>query len=228
MSFDVVIKYDEQELGEIRRMFADMPRTLPQIICRAINRTTKTVRAEIARRVAKETRQKVMDIKRTLKVKWASYRLLKSVIKLSTFRKPLIQYNAKQTEKGVTYSGLDIKSLISDLKERIIIKNQKPIVSAFIAKMQSVHEGVFIRKNLDYKQGRLQKGRIYRLPAKAFKKFMRLPISELYGPSSGRVFLTTENMASEIKDLGNRELQRNIDNQIRLALERRWSKEVVA
>ena len=74
---------------------------------------------------------------------------------------------------------------------------RKRIQSAFIQTMQSGHRGVFRR---------------YRETTK------RLPIVQLYGPSVGAVFEGAGRLAKEVQREAYKKLEKNIDDQVKLAL----------
>lgn len=72
---------------------------------------------------------------------------------------------------------------------------RKRIQSAFIQMMQSGHKGVFKRRTAK-----------------------RYPIAQLYGPSVGAVFEGADRLAKEVQEEAYKKLEKNIDDQVKLAL----------
>lgn len=130
---DVTVKFDKSKLRRVQRIFKDTPKVIPKIVSRAINRTTTTARAEIARKIAAEVKIKISDIKNKIGRTKATSRRWESILNIKARRIPLMKFGAKQTAKGVSYT----------IKKS---GGRKFIESAFIATMKSGHQGVFKRK----------------------------------------------------------------------------------
>lgn len=131
----VEIKFDEKKLRKIQLMLRDMPREMPKVMSKAVNITAKSIRAEMARRIANETNMKVGAIKK-FGMDWekATYSRWQSIIGISGRRIPLIGFKGtKQIKTGVSYQ---IKKT----------GGRQTIKSTFIAVMQSGHKGVFKRE----------------------------------------------------------------------------------
>ena len=124
------VKSDDDRL--VRQMNADV-RSIPKILSQAVNKTITK-----AATVADVEIRKTLNVKqRTVKGKFT---IFKSNSRKQTARLkvlggafPLINFNAKQTKKGVTFK-------VKKNKGRKILKG------AFIATMQRGHKGVFLRK----------------------------------------------------------------------------------
>lgn len=118
---------------------------------RSLNRAGTTGRAEMARRIAKDMSMKVGDAKDAVLIDPATLQTLTVRLRASRKLRPVSAFSAKQTAKGVTYRGRDGQRTL--------------IPGAFMARMPTGHEGVFMRRG---------------------KK--RLPIRELFAVSVGHVF----------------------------------------
>lgn len=182
---DVEVKFDKRKFRNLQRTFSDFPRAIPKIISRAINRTSITARAQIARRIAEKVTARVSDIKKKISRTKATYRHWVSTLSISAKRIPLKSFKPRQIAKGVTYK-------IEKTSGR------KLVMSAFLATMRSGHTGVFKRKSDS-----------------------RLPIIELHGPSLGQVFEGTSSIVRAVQRSTGKMLEKNIDDQLKLQLEKR-------
>lgn len=137
MSVEIQVQYDSRELPIW------------------LNRTIAQVKTEASRNIRQEVRLKAKDVNRGLVIVRANSQkgalvTMQASIQVNTNPVPLFQYGAKQTKQGVTVNVKGIRKLVKH---------------AFIAKMKSGHEGVF-----------LQRGKA------------RLPIDELYSTRLSDVF----------------------------------------
>jgi DNA-binding transcriptional regulator YiaG len=128
----VEIKYPDNKLKQLEKMFAQTARAVPRVIMRGINRTVTPARTQISRELRKEINIKAGDLNEKINVRRATMSRWEARIELSTYRIPLLDFGARQTAEGVTYK---IKK--SGARELI--------PSAFIATMSSGHRGVFKR-----------------------------------------------------------------------------------
>lgn len=129
----VEIKIDEPQLRQVRQTLAGIPKAMPRVISRAINRTISPAKTAVSRGIRQEVNIKAGDLNKKIKVEKATFGKWEGRIKLSTKRIPLEDFGAKQTAKGVSYK---IKKA----------GGRKVISSGFIATMASGHTGVFKRK----------------------------------------------------------------------------------
>lgn len=182
---DVEVKFDKRKFRKLQRTFKDFPRVVPKIMSRAINRTSTTARAQIARRIAEKVTIKISDVKKNISRTTATFNRWESILGINTKRLPLMGFKARQTAKGVSYKVEKTGS-------------RKVISSAFIATMASGHTGVFKRKSDN-----------------------RLPIVELFGPSLGQVFEGASSIVRQVLAATNKTLTKNIDDQVKLQLEKR-------
>lgn len=127
----IEIKFDKKKLKAIERQLAAVPRALPKVMSRALNRTATSARTATSRSLAKQTGLKVKDVRSRIRIERASYSHWRSAIRVSTERLPLLAFRARQTRRGVSYrtdSGGEM------------------LPHAFIATMSSGHRGVFKRR----------------------------------------------------------------------------------
>jgi len=196
----VEIKYDEAKLRRIRSLLRDVPNALPRVVCRGINRTASGARTQIVRRLSSETGLRQKDIRPGVTLSQrATYVSWLAQISMKGRGVSLMRFNPVQEQGGVVYW----------IGERHYF-----IRSAFLATMQSGHRGVFIRGIVVGYKGKLG----YRPRPTAERKGGRLPIVERFGPAIGTLFERTANIADEITAETGKNLEKNIDDQVRLIL----------
>ncbi len=156
MPVEIQVYYDVRELS-VWLSRANMP-ALQRAVGSALNRTIAQVKTQASRSVRNEIKLKTKDINNRLMVVRANsskgaLTQMQAIMRVSGKPVPLISYGAKQTKQGVV----------------VHVKNNRTVLKhAFIARMRSGHQGVFIRKG---------------------KK--RLPIQELYSTRVSDVFNNT-------------------------------------
>lgn len=126
----IEIKFDDAKLKQLERTLAGIPRALPRVMKRGLDRTATSARTQIARELSKRTGLRVRDVRDRTKIEKASYSRWRSRILISTKRLPLIKFKARQTATGIRYQRGG---------SRILIRH------AFLATMPSGHRGVFKR-----------------------------------------------------------------------------------
>ena len=129
----IEIRFDDAKLKQLEKELKGIPRALPKVMSRSLNRTASSARTDITDSIYKKTKIKKKYIRRGLKQIRATYRNWRSAVLGKYYAVPLISMWARQTKKGVTYRKIGAKN-------RILIRH------AFIAKMQSGHKGVFKRR----------------------------------------------------------------------------------
>jgi len=125
------IRFDDHKLKQIERELKGIPRALPKVMSRALNRTATSARTETSRSLAKRIGLRIKDVRSRIVLQRASYSNWRSAIRISGKRLGLISLQARQTARGVTYKKE---------RKRVLISH------AFIATMKSGHIGVFMRK----------------------------------------------------------------------------------
>jgi len=125
------IKFDDEKLKQVQRVLRDIPKALPRVMSRGLNRTATSARTQVSRSLAKEIGLKIKDVRDKLTLQRATYSNWRSAVGISSKRFGLIKFGARQTKKGVTYKKG---------RKRVLIRH------AFIATMKTGHRGVFLRK----------------------------------------------------------------------------------
>jgi len=124
------IRYDDSQLKQLERTLRGIPRALPKVMSRGLNRTATEARTKIVRTLSTQSGLKQKDVRSATILQRASYSHWRSAIQISRKRIPVMSFGARQTKKGVTYKKG---------RSRVLIR------SAFIATMASGHTGVFKR-----------------------------------------------------------------------------------
>lgn len=113
------------------------PKRVERATMRALNRALKSGRAEMARLVAKDMGMKVGDAKEAVLAREATPSRLSASLQASKKRRPLKDFKAKQTGRGVTFVGQGGKRQL--------------VPGAFLSGVQTghvgtKHDGVFMRR----------------------------------------------------------------------------------
>ncbi|HET6442536.1 MAG TPA: phage tail protein [Phycisphaerae bacterium] len=127
------IRVDERKLKGIERMLVGIPRGLPKVITRALNKTGAHARTETVRAITRKVAMRQTDVRKDVTLRRASWRYWVATIRIKGRRVPLIRFGARQVKRGTTYKI-----------ERGGGRATAP--HAFIATMPSGHVGVFKRK----------------------------------------------------------------------------------
>lgn len=190
----VDVKVNKAQMADLERTLKGIPRGVPRVLTRAINRVGVAARRQVVKAVSREIAVTQKDLKaRNVRLRKANFRTLRARISISGRRIPVLKFGAKQTRRGVTYR----------------IKRgggRKRIADAFMEaksgteiRMPSGHRGVFRRR-----------------------MGSRLPIDELFGPSVPAVVEGVAELAAETmnRQLG-RDLDKEVTKQVGWLLERR-------
>lgn len=125
----------ELDAAAAERAMQQYPTRTERAVVRSLNRALTSGRAEMARRIAKDMGLKVGDAKDAILSDQASVGHLAARLVASSRRRPLMDFQARQTRAGVTFRGLSGRQLVPH---------------AFIVGVQSghagtAHTGVFLR-----------------------------------------------------------------------------------
>ena len=187
----LVIKFDAKQLRRIQLMLRDIPKQLPRIMSRALNKTATAARAEIVRKIAGEIKLKQKTIRENIKLNRATFRHWLAAITISSKKIPLIEFGGRQLKSGVSYQ-------ISRTGGRKKILYDPETNRVFIAVMKSGHRGIYERRG----------------PG-------RLPIRELMGPNIQSVFKNAPGLAEKVITETQAKLVHNIDAQIAYVIAKR-------
>lgn len=139
----------------------------------ALNRVVEMAKTDAAREVrAAGYNLKAARIKAEISVKKASTGLLTATLRVKRRPIPLIDYDARQTNKGVS---------VKVQKKRTVVPH------SFIATMPSGHKGVFVRKDGARPKYKVKGGKVVSTT---------VPIRELYGPSVGGAYANEQVQAA--------------------------------
>jgi hypothetical protein len=205
----IEIRYDEGKLNNIRRILAEIPRALPTIMPRAINRTAVSTRAELISRLYERLNLTKTRIRQYTLIKKATRNRWSASVFFSRQKVKLIYFAARPLKgKGVSYA---IER--GGARTRII----EPPRSAFIQTMpKSGHVGVFKRKFEYQKRATGVRGRLKDLMQNRLAR--NRIIDELKGPSIGEAFEGASVLVTQAHWYGSTLLEKNIDDQVRYIL----------
>ena len=204
----VEVKVNEAQLRRVQRVFKAVPREVPGIMSRAINRTAKWGRGEIARKLSRETGIKQKNVRHTIRLYKATRKKWQAELSLGPKSKidiyvgktgmhdikmapgkilrhiPLVAFRTRQTKKGVSYTMTGRQGLLKSAFKQIMPR--------------SGHKGVFIRRGQS-----------------------RLPIDQVFGPTLGGLYAGTPAVARKVRAGASERLAKEVDNQIDYILKRK-------
>lgn len=180
-------------MAEVRvTIRADRSKSIPKIMAmaatRALKRAAVSARAEVSRGLNKETGVRVKVIKPRLTIKLPRPDDLEAIVRVSGRPVPAIEYRAKQTTAGVTFS--------TDAGSRAFLKG------AFIATTKSGHRAVWQR----HRPSRSRKGKPRSSPG--------LPIFQRFGPPLSIIALRTEILKSALA-VGQASFEKNFEHELK-------------
>jgi hypothetical protein len=199
------IKFDEKRLREIQKLLRDIPKAMPKVMYKALDRTVKSTRADIVKKIAAEVTLKQKVIKKSIKVEKPSYTrwLTRIILGLAARgiaagrglgrkagRIPLIYFDARQLKKG---RGKLYYQVSKTGGKQTFTETPLP----FIQEMNTFR-GVFRRVGKE-----------------------RYPVEHFYGPSIGGVFEGAAGIAAEVQESSGEKLPKNVDREIAFILSRR-------
>lgn len=111
--------------------FRDFPGRTTRAMVRALNRALVSGRTVMVRAIAQDTGLKQGDVRKAMPQREATFQRPRAELASSLKRRPLIEFKARQTGKGVSYD---------------LGRGRKVLSHAFIARMRSGHTGVFMRR----------------------------------------------------------------------------------
>lgn len=100
----IEIRIDDREIKQLQRTLAGIPRALPTVMSRGLNRTAEHTRTLLSRLIHAKMGLGVRYSRKQIYMKRASRALWKAEVSVSNFRASLINLNPEQTKTGVTYS----------------------------------------------------------------------------------------------------------------------------
>ena len=167
------------QMRALRAMLREIPRDVPKVLTRALNKVAKSTHVKILRRISSEYAVSQRDLKeKNVFLIRANYKNLKAIIRIKGRRIQILAFKAKQLKKGVSYK---IKK--KGGRKTVYAFMESPPGSKQSTTMASGHRGVFKRRGKS-----------------------RLPIVELYGPSVPAIFQNVQEFAANTfqREIGNK------------------------
>ncbi len=193
-------------MKRVERLLSAYPKAMPKVMSRGINNTAKPAKTRIIRELAKKTKVKQKIIRPLITHKKATYKSWYAHIGISGQGVPVSALEPEQTQTGVTYLNP-----LTGIREEV--------KSAFIAKLDTGHVDVFIRKALgDYAAKKLKPGIRVQLNPEMFKKELRLPIKMVRSWALSDIYEKSFEIVHRIQAETEKDLTKNIMTQVRLVL----------
>lgn len=188
----IEIRVDEAQLREIERILAAVPRALPKIVSRALNKVAVSARAELVRNVAKELSVNQKTARRHTFIKRASYRFWQALLRIGAGWIPLPAWKPRWRWK---WEGARSR-LPGQFKPQVMLG--RPIKLGTMAGTFMARRQVFIR-------------------APGAK---RLKILKVYGPSILEAYDKAPALARALLERAGANLEKEVDRQVQVILER--------
>ncbi len=188
----IQIRFEQEEVNKIRDNFFGIPRAMPRLMSRAINRTGREGKTQIARWVSRTAGLHGFDVESGITLTKATLNHWEAQLRISGVPIPLIFFSDQLIDN------------ISATKTKEAFGRRRLVGKAFKATMPSGHTGIF--KRIDRRD-------VNKWP-EWYKQHPNLPISELRGPSLGELSETFPEVLAAI-------LERHIIIQIGLKLDER-------
>lgn len=206
------IQFDQNQLRDVMAMLSTIDNGAPRAQARAINRTLDGTRSQVVKRVAQEinlTQKVIREHTATLR---ATVDKLTGIVRVTGKPIPLIEYAARQTQRGVTVrvrkqGGRELfpESFIATMPNKRGARPSATFADLSLDASAGGHTGVFRRVFTGA-------GRVG-----------RLPIKERYGPGVAMVFHhnAEDDVTQEGADRLARELEHEAEYLLRQATGRR-------
>ena len=211
------IRYDNDKIKRLERELRGFPKnSLPKVMSRALNRTASEGRTRLSRLLSQKLGLKVKDVRDRIILSKATYSNWRAFLRISRRRIPLLAFKARQTFKGVTYSKGGNRVLIAHAFIQTMV-GKKGGRKGDLHTTAKYRRAEWFGSGLTLDQiDEVSHGGVYKR-----KSSSRLPIQGLAGPSLGRVFVGTPELAKLIVDTSMQRLGKNIHDQVQLILKRR-------
>lgn len=189
---DIELTVNERQLKEIQRILRGVPRALPKVVSRAINKSATRARAESVRKLAKHVNLKQKRIREDIQIQKATYSNWSAAVQARGSTIPIREFaTTKIVPAGAGFHRP--KRGITYMIERAAGRRDKP--RGFFARMDSGHIGVFVREGKE-----------------------RLHIHEQFGPSVGGTFANALSLIAAVTRDAYQNLEKNLDTQVDLIL----------
>lgn len=192
------IRYDDKRLKQLERTLKGIPRALPKVMSRALNRTTEKARTDLSRFGAKRFGWRKKDVMRYITIRHASYKNWRSNLSFPKRKISVIHLKAKEK------SGVSYKDPISG--------SRRTESSAFIATGKKKGRQVWRRS-------------VHAIGRRKYISWAGRRMEALYMMKGPSLFgLLMEHARAETERIHRESMQRlqkNIQDQVRLILRRR-------
>jgi len=201
----VKVTYDKAKLARLRKQFTGFPGAMGRVMPRAINKTAASARTKIVQQLSKKIGFKQKAIRAGLFLKKANRAKWRAIIDFATKGVDVSKLAARQTKKGVTYSGpADIRAQFGGTPQITGgAGTRKLIPRAFTVETSGGKKIVFRRKT------------------KGDGLVARLPLTKLFTKSLSDIFKGAPALSRNIQKEAGRDLEKNIDTQVGLYLEKK-------
>lgn len=160
---DLEVKVNKRQLRELQQMLANIPRGLPKVVSRSINKVLKKTEVQIVRKITEDLNITKRELRKiNIELFKATYRKWSALLTITGRRIPLIHFvTRKQIAAGGLKRGISYK-----ISKR---GGRKKIREAFMARLRTGQD-VFVRAR------------------RGAKRVPREPIIGLKGPSVPEIF----------------------------------------
>lgn len=197
----IEIRFDENKLRAVERMLADIPRALPQVMSRGLNRTATEARTQMSRELSQRTGLRVGDVRKRLWLERASYQSWRSAVTVSRKQLSLSYLNPQGTKRGLS---------VKLGQTRLFIRRAFPALKGWFIRLPAAGG---VKGNLSITQA----SQI----SNSEKLVGRLPIGRIKGPALAQVYADAQDTANRIYAESLSRLEKNINDQVQLILRRR-------
>lgn len=173
------VKLNQADVAKVKALLGDLKDKYKTVIVRSINKSLQTAQTQATARIGNEINLKAARIKKDFTLKKANYSDMSGSLKMTGKPVGLVQFGARQTQKGVSVKVLKSES-------RSVLKH------AFITTGKgSKKEHVFWRqkeRKTMPKPKRFPMGKISKKGWKHIPKPYKLPLERLTGPRIEDIF----------------------------------------
>lgn len=187
MSDAFSIKINESDMQNVQSMLGEIKGLPERVTVRALNKTLNGVKTDASAEIRAVITAKKSAVDETFRIQKASTGNITASISSTGKPLALMDYSARQTNKGVS---------VQVRKDR----SRKIVPGAFISAMKSGHKGVFWREW----HGGIKKPVNPKMVYAALPRQYRLKIKELYGPRIPDIMSNEPVMKSILAKAGDR------------------------
>lgn len=177
----IKLEINTREFNDMVARLDLMEKGIPSALKRALNRTIEGARTIATRELGSVTTARRKDIRSAMTLYKASQSRLEAVLEIGGKSIPLSSFSARQTKAGVTTSVF------------LLGKNRTLFRHAFLRRLASGHDGVFMRKKIG--EG---------------KYVGRKPIVQMVGPSPASMAEHTPGLMSKLIEQSGDRLAREV------------------